>query len=562
MSNPASVTGPAVTASQFIGRYRIEAPLGAGAMAEVYLAYDPSIERKLAIKVLDPALRHNPDVARRFLAEARAAGMLSHPHIVTIHDVGEADGIPYIAMELLEGEPLDQLLERSQRLSIDAAVDLSAQIASALAFAHAQGVVHRDVKPSNIIVGNGGTTAKLLDFGIARIEDGADSDAKLRSTQFGQVIGTPRYMSPEQAMGMTLDARTDLFSLGSILYEMVVGEAAFPGTGLATLAIQIAQEAPAPIAARRPDCPKGLAFIITKLLAKRPADRFADADAARTALLRELATLRSEKDAPRRGIPVRLKLPLGLGAATALALLLGVTVVMERQKSTLEDMAKAASGSTADFISRNVAMRVAENASLPGTEQDWLPLQSFIEAAAHDGNVRRLVVFDEHGVVRASAGAALQHRVFTAPPTKTDIMTPNGFRFVRPVRYAGADFGRLEMEVGRDALDAAINTTRWLLLALSGFLVAMVVGAAYLAARQLTQPLRRLRAALDDLAEGSCAFRVSHKRRDEYGAVFDSLNRLAAVIDDHRKGLGPDLANQQALMTRLEVAFDPARKVS
>ena len=118
------------------------------------------------------------------------------------------------------------------------------------------------------------------------------------------------------------------------------------------------------------------------------------------------------------------------------------------------------------------------------------------------------------------------------------------------------------MEVGRDALDAAINTTRWLLLALSGFLVAMVVGAAYLAARQLTQPLRRLRAALDDLAEGSCAFRVSHKRRDEYGAVFESLNRLAAVIDDHRKGLGPDLANQQALMTRLEVAFDPARKVS
>jgi serine/threonine-protein kinase len=554
-----AVSASPTSAPQQIGRYRIEAPLGAGAMAEVYLAFDPSIERKLAIKVLDPALRDNPDVARRFLAEARAAGMLSHPHIVTIHDVGQADGVPYIAMELLEGEPLDEILQASPQLPIDIAVELCAQIASALGFAHGQGVIHRDVKPSNIIVGNGGTSAKLLDFGIARIEDAADSDAKLRSTQFGQVMGTPRYMSPEQAMGLTVDARTDLFSLGSILYEMVTGQAAFAGTGLATLAIQIAQEAPAPIATRRPECPKGLAFIIMKLLAKRPADRFANADAVRTALLRELADLRSDRVSTRRGLPVRLKLPLGLGVATALALLFGVTVVMERQTSTLENMAKAAGGSTADFVTQNVAMRVAENAGLAPNEQDWLPLQSFIEAAARDRNVRRLAVYDENGVVRAAAGRLPKAGGVAAIARPGDVTAADGFTFVRPVRYAGVDFGRVEMDVGRDALDAAIGTVRMLLLALSAFVIAIVVGAGYFAARQLTQPLRRLRAALDDLASGSPAFRVSHKRRDEYGAVFDSLNRLAASMDDLRPALDPGAADQQALMTRLETAFEPGR---
>lgn len=544
---------------QHIGRYRIEAALGAGAMAEVYLAFDPSIERKLAIKVLNPALRDTPDVARRFLAEARAAGMLSHPHIVTIHDVGQADGVPYIAMELLEGKPLDEILQAKPQLPIDVAIELCAQIASALSFAHGEGVIHRDVKPSNIIVASRGTSAKLLDFGIARIEDGADNDAKLRSTQFGQVMGTPRYMSPEQAMGLTVDARTDLFSLGSVLYEMVAGAAAFPGTGLATLAIQIAQESPAAISTRRPDCPKGLSFIIDKLLAKRPSDRFADAKAVQSALLRELADLRSDRAPTRRGLPVRFKLPLGLGAATALAFLLGVTIVMERQTATLENMARAAGGSTADFVTQNVAMRVAENASLAPDEQDWVPLQSFIEAAARDGNVRRLAVYDEHGVVRAASGR-LSNSSATSPSSRIgDVSAADGFTFVRPVRYAGADFGRVEMQVGRSALDAAIATVRTLLLALSAFVVAMVVGAGYFAARQLTQPLRRLRAALEDMASGSPAFRVSHKRSDEYGAVFDSLNRLAASLEGARPEIDPKAADRQALMTRLEAAFEPAR---
>ncbi len=541
-----------------IGRYQIEGLLGAGAMAEVYLAFDPSIERKLAIKVLNPALRNNPDVARRFLAEARAAGMLSHPHIVTIHDVGEVEGVPYIAMELLQGRPLDEVLQQMPQLPVDMAVELCVQIASALSFAHGRGVVHRDVKPSNIIVEAEGTRAKLLDFGIARIEESADSDAGLRSTQFGQVIGTPRYMSPEQAMGLAVDARTDQFSLGSILYEMITGEAAFPGTGLATLAIQIAQEAPAPVERRRPECPKGLSFIISKLLSKRPADRFADADAVHTALLRELADLRSDKTSSRRGLPVRLKLPLGLGAATAFALVLGAAVVMDRQNAVLEEMARISGGSTADFITQNVSMRVAENAGLPQGEQDWLPLQSFIDAAARDSNIRHLAVYDEHGIVRALAGSARATRAGSGTPKASDIVGAAGFKFIRPVRYAGADFGRVEMDVGRDALDNAIARVATLLLALSAFVVAMVVAAGYFAARQLTRPLSRLRAAIDDMAAGSPAFRVSHKRRDEYAGVFDSLNRLAAALDDQRPAQGLGKADHQALMTRLESAFEPA----
>ncbi len=548
---------PGTGIAECIGRYRIDGLLGAGAMAEVYQAFDPSIERKLAIKVLDPALRGNPDIARRFIAEARAAGMLSHPHIVTIHDVGEVDGVPYIAMELLEGRPLDELLQHTPQLPIDLALELCVQIASALGFAHGRGVVHRDVKPSNIIVGSDGKTAKLLDFGIARIDEGTDSDAGSRRTQFGQVIGTPRYMSPEQAMGLAVDARTDQFSLGSILYEMITGEAAFPGTGLATLAIQIAQEAPAPVNRKRPDCPKGLSYIVSKLLAKRPNDRFVDAEAVRTALLRELEDLRSDNTPSRRGLSVRLKLPIGLGAATALALALGVAVVMDRQTRTLEDMARTAGGSTADFITQNVSMRVAENAGLSPVEQDWLPLQSFLDAAARDSGIRRLAFYDERGVVRALAGTAPERNPGSTTSRAADFVDAGGFKFIRPVRYAGADFGSVEMEIGRDAIDKAISTVATLLMALSAFVVAMVSAAGYFAARQLTQPLRRLRAALDDLAQDSAAFRVSHKRRDEYGAVFDSLNRLAAALDARRPTQEMAASDHQTLMTRLETTFSP-----
>ncbi|MDB5714710.1 MAG: hypothetical protein JWO15_2107, partial [Sphingomonadales bacterium] len=499
-------------------------------MAQVFLAHDPSIERSIAIKVLRQELRSDPEVVRRFLAEARAAGMLSHAHIATIYDVGQSDGIPYIAMERIDGEPLDKMLEEQGRLTTERVLALSVQIADALDFAHRNGVVHRDIKPSNIMICDKGRTAKLLDFGIARIDALGDAHAErvVCKTVVGQIMGTPRYMSPEQAMGLPVDKRSDLFSLGSVIYEMTVGLPAFPANGLASLAIQIAQGSPIAVEKAVSDCPQGLRFVIRKLLAKKPGDRFSSAGAVRDALTLELETARQDRDVRRRGLALRVKLSLTMAVTAVVAMGFGVGIVLDRQRSALETMALTSASSMTSFVARNVGVRMAENAGLPAAQQDWLPLQAFAETAAAQGDVRWLTVADERGFIRASDKPALVGRHLSAPAAgDVAVLDSGGFRFTRMVRYAGHDFGRVDMMLGRDALDHAMHTAELLLLALSVFVVLVVGAASYVTAYQLSLPIRRLTKALADAADGNTAFRLSHKRRDEIGKLYDTFNDVA-----------------------------------
>jgi serine/threonine protein kinase/HAMP domain-containing protein len=520
-----------------IGRYRVGEPIGEGAMAQVFIAHDPSIERSIAIKVLRQELRDDPEVVRRFLAESRAAGMLSHAHIATIYDVGQSDGIPYIAMEHIEGEPLDRLLEQQGRLTIERVLALSVQIADALDFAHRHGVVHRDIKPSNIMICDKGRSAKLLDFGIARIDALGDTyaESEVCKTIAGQIMGTPRYMSPEQAMGLPVDKRSDLFSLGSVIYEMAVGKPAFPANGLASLAIQIAQGAPIPIEKAVADCPQGLSFVIRKLLAKKPVDRFVSAGAVRDALALELDTVRQDRDIRRRGLALRVKLSLTMAVTAAVAMGSGVGVVLDRQRSALETMAFTSASSMTNFVARNVGVRMAENAGLPADEQDWMPLQAFAETAVAQGDVRLMTVADDRGFIRASNKKALVGRHLAMPANAdTAMLDADGLRFTRLVHYAGHNFGRIDMLLSRDSLDDAMHTAQILLLALSVFVVLVVGAASYVTAHQLSSPIRRLTKALGDAAEGNTAFRLSHKRRDEIGKLFDTFNDLAENMETYR----------------------------
>ena len=521
-----------------LGRYRVESRIGEGAMADVFRARDPEIGRIVAIKVLKPEYRRDPQIALRFLREARAAGALSHAHIATIYDVGEADGVPYIAMELIEGQSLDRVLETQGRLAYEQVLVLGAQLVDALGYAHARGVVHRDVKPSNILLSPDGRTAKLLDFGVARVAEQAGAD-HLAKTQVGQVIGTPRYMSPEQALGLPVDARSDLFSLGAVLYEMVTGRIAFAGTGLATLAMQIAHEKVAPIERAAADCPAGLRFVIDKLLAKKPEARFADGAQAHQALQRELAALVGEAPgAKRRGLPLKWKLPLVLVSVTATALLLSVTAVLAQQQAALEHMAAVSGGSITAFVTGNAAVLAADNAGLPVEQQDWAPLQAFVDNAAHDAGVRRLVVADTGGTVRAASDHRLIGTRYVPATGERAIIggegateAAAGFRFVRPIRYAGADFGRVDLVLGRTALDAAVASARTLLLALATVVTLVVLVVAYLSGAAVARPLRRLCVGLDEAAGNGFALRLTHRRRDEFGQAFDAFNRAAAAVE-------------------------------
>ena len=252
---------------QTVGRYEITGELGRGAMGVVYKALDPTIGRTVALKTmrLDVHGLDAQEMVRRFQNEARAAGVLNHPNIVTIYDAGEEDGIFYIAMEFIVGTTLHELLAEKHVLPTDEVVQLARQICRGLDYAHSNGIIHRDVKPANIIITANGTV-KIMDFGIAK------SGGQVTNT--GQVLGTPNYMAPEQVKGRPLDGRSDLFSLGVILYEMLTGEKPFVGQNVTTIIYKIVNETP--ITPRDLDVTvhPGLSAIVTKALAKAPDDRY------------------------------------------------------------------------------------------------------------------------------------------------------------------------------------------------------------------------------------------------------------------------------------------------
>jgi tRNA A-37 threonylcarbamoyl transferase component Bud32/WD40 repeat protein len=263
-----------------LGRYEIQSPLGAGGMGEVYRARDTQLGRHVALKVLPAHVLGDEISVERFQREARAASSLNHPHICTVYDVGEQDGIHYIAMELMEGNTLAHLLV-SGPLPIEDVLKLGIQIADALAATNQKGVIHRDIKPSNIFV-TSRAEAKLLDFGLAKEYSpaGTAADAPTLSgamTSRGAVLGTVGYMSPEQAEGKQLDARSDIFSFGAVLYEMATGRRAFLGTSNASIIAEILRSDPPPVTSLNPKVPQELQRVISKALEKQPPDRYQSA---------------------------------------------------------------------------------------------------------------------------------------------------------------------------------------------------------------------------------------------------------------------------------------------
>jgi eukaryotic-like serine/threonine-protein kinase len=269
-----------LSAGSRLGPYEIVAPLGAGGMGEVYRAKDAKLGREIAVKVLPSATASDPDRRRRFEMEARSASALNHPNILTIYDIGETDGTIYIAMELVEGKTLRELVAPGEPLPTKRLLELAVQTAEGLAKAHSAGIVHRDLKPENIMISKDGF-AKILDFGLAKLTETASQDQSVAPTaiaaptQPGTVMGTAGYMSPEQASGQPVDFHSDQFTLGAILYEMATGKRAFQKkTGAETL-VAIIREEPEPLAQLAPKTPGPLRWLVERCLAKDPEERYA-----------------------------------------------------------------------------------------------------------------------------------------------------------------------------------------------------------------------------------------------------------------------------------------------
>jgi serine/threonine-protein kinase len=319
-------------------RYRLDARIGSGGMSTVYRAFDETLERQVAVKLMNREVTSDSDQLERFRREARAVAQLSHPHVVGVIDAGEDDGRPYIVFEYVEGETLKDRIQRLGRLPIPEAVAYSIEISRALGAAHARHIIHRDVKPQNVLIDQEGS-AKVTDFGIARTleEDGL--------TAAGRVLGTTDYVSPEQALGHHVNGQSDLYSLGIVLYEMLTGEVPFKGDSQVAVAMKHVREQVPDVQLKRPEVSAALAAVVDTATAKHQDDRYAD-DAELVADLEDVlavetaragsatgevtTVLRTLPSTTRRRVPYRLRHPATVvfGLIFVVAVTAGVLVFL------------------------------------------------------------------------------------------------------------------------------------------------------------------------------------------------------------------------------------------
>ncbi len=345
-----------------LGRYEVLGELGQGAMGIVYKAKDPLIDRVVAIKTINLglAMEEKEEYEGRFYQEAKAAGRLNHPNIVTIYDVGKSGDVAYIAMEFLQGRELRDIMNDSGLLPVDQVLDIVTQVAQGLAYAHEYEIVHRDVKPSNIMVVRDGH-AKITDFGIARMASSAVR------TQTGMVLGSPKYMSPEQVMGKAIDQRSDIFSLGVMLYEMLTGQAPFNGENINAIMYQTLNAVPAQPSTLNPAVPEMINFIVAKALAKKLEDRYQNA--------KDLAAdLRACRDTlPRSGKQIDVSLAGGEKKLPD-----AISITGSKEASDEEAKPAATAGLSKAFDSAAATMRLA---ALTATSEDVDELSKTLKIA-------------------------------------------------------------------------------------------------------------------------------------------------------------------------------------
>jgi serine/threonine-protein kinase len=523
------------TETKSIGRYLVDGMIGEGAMAEVFKAYDPEIDRTVAIKVLKDALCIDEDYMNRFLREARAAGAISHPNIVTIYDVGRVGRKPYITMEFLEELTLSDLLEKNEKIPLKRIVSIGIQLAQALDYAHRLGIIHRDIKPANILFMHNSDTIKVADFGIAR-RDGSDDMSK---THAGTVLGTPRYMSPEQAMGDKIDGRSDLFSVGVILYELFTGAKAFNASTMTSLLLQITQQDPEPIKKTAPDLPVGLQRIVTKLLNKRPDKRFQTGAELAEALQRELNVLldQEQEAAANRYIPLKVKWAGAMGGMIAAVMIAAMTTVFHFQGQAIQEQELDSGSSLAKFI--------ATESAVPVLSEDWIRLETFVQDASERDSFEYLTVVDHTGTVRAASDQTLTGKPYIRPKniqvlkiapdvTSSSVEMPNGssvFNFDTPILFQNKEVGRIYMGLSKAGLDNVMSLTRALMAALGGVTVLAVVLMLYVFGGLLAKPMKRLRQAMLAVAAGDFDQRISEVRRDEIGELFNTFNRMSEALN-------------------------------
>ncbi|AKJ29356.1 serine/threonine protein kinase [Caldimonas brevitalea] len=537
---PGSAPGNGTPVRQ-VGRYQIHERIGSGAMASVFKAHDPSIGRDVAIKFLLPALCEEEAYRARFLREARAAGGLSHPNIVTVYDVGEIEGRPYMAMELVEGQPLSDVMEHGKPLALKDVLVMGIQLARALDYAHSRGIVHRDIKPANIIRLKGSRTIKVTDFGIAHM----DSPAGEHRTRVGDILGTPQYMSPEQAQGSKIDGRSDLFSTGIVLYQMLTGQRPFLGESLVTLAVQIANEEPPPIDKLRPGLPPAMRRLVERCLAKAPERRFQSGKELAEALNRVLVDLEESKREHERPriVPLRVKWAAMMALIVAAVMALTATVITQRQYASMMSQVTDYGAALSRFIA-------AQNA-VAALSEDWIAVEVAVEEIMKTGDFDSVTVIDREGLVRAASRDKLVGQAYKAPTSELLGVRPGNVQvsrylvggetvlgFEAPIIFQDKRVGWVALGLPERPLAQVARLSMVLMAVLVVVTVLAVAIAMYFVADWFAQPIKLIGESMAEVARGRYDHRIRETRRDEFGLLYTAFDRMAQALQDRHSSLG------------------------
>lgn len=517
-----------------IGRYQIVRELGRGSMSIVYEGFDGRIDRHLAIKVLRARFARDVSARQRFLREARAAGGLSHPNIVTVFDVGQAESAPYLVMELLEGGTLEGWLarERPDQMEIPQLLDLAAQLARGLAYAHDNGVIHRDIKPANVHYDPGTNLAKMMDFGIAATGTRAHGDQNKPD-----FAGTLTHMAPERLEGEPASVQSDLYSLGVVLYELLTGHLPFDASDVASLVESIAGRKARPLEPIRADTPRELVDLTRRMMAHEPQSRPTSAAQVADELEEIRAGLRRGlvESVRRRSVVWRWPLLTALGVS--LIMVLGMAQFYNAQKQA---MAQTTFG-FGDALASLVAQETAEALIL----EDNTALSVLVSDFAANPEIRYLHITDTSDTVQASTNPFLRGER-APPPTGAPVERDSGtvqlrrsehnvLEFSVPIRFQARRVGEVRLGLDGGALDAAVASTLWMLISVFvAALLALAIGLAWMTRRQ-QRGLSRVAWGLKRLRRGQYEFRLESDRRDEFLLVNSQFNRLAVQLDEGRR---------------------------
>ncbi|NRF66440.1 protein kinase [Aquincola sp. S2] len=527
---------------QEIGRYLIRERLGRGGMATVFKAHDPTINRDVAIKFLHASLCADDEYRSRFLREARAAGGLSHPNIVVVHDVGEIEGRPYMAMELIEGVSLADEIEKHKVMPIRDVVVMGMQLARALDYAHGRGIVHRDIKPGNIMRVKASQTIKVTDFGIAHMDEIGDG----QHTRVGDVLGTPQYMSPEQTNGEKLDGRSDLFSTGIVMYQMLTGKRPFRGDSLVAVATRIANEEHPPINKLRPEVPASLRRVVDRCLAKQPGNRFQTGRELSDALakvLAELDEIAREKNRPRI-VPLRLKWAAMMAAIVAVVMGFTAALITQRQYTAMM-------GQVSDY-GASLARMIAQQNAASVLGDDWEAVDVAVQEIMKTRNFERVTVIDLGGIVRVSSLPALVGQPYKAETAEAmgkvrgsiaasryQVGGSPVLGFDAPITFQDKEVGRVALGIPEEPLTQVARLSISLMVVLAVVTVAAVAIAMYFVANWFAKPIRLVADSMAEIGKGRFDHRINEQRKDEFGELYVAFDQMAQALQD-RNAAGID----------------------